>query len=405
MNRLAAALAVSMVLALAASASARGAEGPVPPVVPPPGTPHVDVTPPGVPEPALPSGPGAGVPPAAGPQGGGNATAPPVPDDGAPGVEVGPTSPGSPAPAPPAPVPVEADGHGDPAFWDLGGQAREAINDWFRGLVEDALAPSIDLIGRTLLSTPRLTNVERVRELWQLSLGIADALLVLLVIAAGAMVMGHETVQTRYALKDALPRLVLAGVAANASLALSGQFVVVANALSRGFLGAGETAQASDQLGLFIDGALEGGGIFLILLGLACAAVAVVLLVLYVVRAAVIVLLVCAAPLMLLAHALPQTQAIARMWWRGMTAALAVQVAQAFVLATAVRVFFSDDGTVVLGLTSSGGVINLLVALCLLWLLVKIPFWAKELAFSSRPSPVLRAARVYVTSLAPGRGA
>ena len=123
---------------------------------------------------------------------------------------------------------------------------------------------------------------------------------------------------------------------------------------------------------------------------------AVILLVLYIVRAALIVVLVCAAPLMLIAHALPQTEGLARLWWRGMTAALGVQVAQAFLLATAVRVFFTSEGHSALGLSVTGSLIDLLVALCLLWLLVKVPFWAKELAFSNRPSLAVRAAKTYV---------
>ena len=325
---------------------------------------------------------------------------PPATAQSVPGIVVGP-----PLPVPPPTTVlggrVDTDGASHPAFWDIPGRVRKAIDEWFRTLVEDALNPALELVGRTLLSTPQVTGVGRVSELWQYSLGIADALLVLVIVVAGALLMGHETVQTRYALKDALPRLVFAAVAANASLALSGQMVAVANALSSGFLSGGvDPAEASIRLRAFVVGAVASGGIFLILLGLVCAVFAVILLVLYVVRAALIVLLVCAAPLMLLGHALPYTDGLARLWWRGMTAALAVQVAQAFVLATAVRVFFTPDGDGALGLTVTGGLIDLLVALCLLWLLVKIPFWAKDIAFSSRPSIVVRAAKTYVLAQA-----
>jgi hypothetical protein len=128
---------------------------------------------------------------------------------------------------------------------------------------------------------------------------------------------------------------------------------------------------------------------------------AVVLLVLYIVRAALVVLLVCAAPLMLLCHALPQTEGVAHLWWRAMTAALAVQVAQSFVLAATLRIFFTPDGRDSLGLTSTGGLIDLLVALCLLWVLVKIPFWAKELAFRGHSrSSAVSTAKTYVLAKA-----
>ena len=105
---------------------------------------------------------------------------------------------------------------------------------------------------------------------------------------------------------------------------------------------------------------------------------------------------VAGAPLMLLMHALPQTDGLARLWWRGMVAALGVQVAQALVLATAVRVFFTSGGREALGLSVTGNLIDLLVCLCLFWILIKIPFWAKDLAFSPGRSTVTQIARSFV---------
>jgi hypothetical protein len=226
------------------------------------------------------------------------------------------------------------------------------------------------------------------------------------VIAGGVLVMSHETVQTRHALKDILPRVALAALAANASLALCGQLITIANALSAGLLGAGvDPGGAADRLGGLVVAAIGSGGIFLILLGLACAVVAVVLLILYIVRAALIVLLVCAAPLMLLCHALPQTDGLGRLWWRALIAALGVQVAQALVLTAAMNVFLTPDGGGALGLSVTGGLVDLLVVLCLLWILVRIPFWAKDLALSGRPSMVTRAAKTYVIAKVARAGA
>ena len=102
--------------------------------------------------------------------------------------------------------------------------------------------------------------------------------------------------------------------------------------------------QASVQLKGFILGSVASSGIFVILLGLVAAALAVVLLILFIVRATVVLILIAGAPVLLITHALPQTDGLARLWWRGMSAALGVQVAQALVLATAVRVFFNVGG-------------------------------------------------------------
>lgn len=313
------------------------------------------------------------------------------------GIEVGPPLPG--AGAPPPGDEYEGEKKDDPGLFDFGGKVREAINGWFRGLVEDALRPALRLVGQTLLATPRVTGEDRIRQLWQVTAGIANALLVLAILAGAALVMSHGSVQSRYSIKEILPRLIVAAVLVNASLALSGQMVAVANALSSGFVASGADAtEASGRLAGWVVAAVSGGGIFLIFLGLACAAFAVVLLVLYIVRAALIVLLVCAAPIMLLAHALPQTEGLAHLWWRAMLAALSVQVAQALTLAVAVRVFFTPEGHGALGLSATGGLIDLLVALCLLWVLLKIPFWAKEAVFSGRSSKVVNTARTYVVT-------
>ncbi|HTB50849.1 MAG TPA: hypothetical protein VK701_07715 [Solirubrobacteraceae bacterium] len=311
------------------------------------------------------------------------------------GIEVGPS-----LPSPPPPnrgAEVEAGKASHPGFFDIPGKVEEAINEWFASLVKDALDPAMVLVGRTLLSTPQIAGESEVRSYWQLSLGVADALLVLVVMAAGAIVMHHETLQTSYALKEFIPRLVIAGIASNASLALSGQMVAFANALSTGLLGNGvDPEQAGHTLELLVLHSIADGGIFLVLLGLACAVLAVALLILYLVRASLIVLLVCAAPLLLIAHGLPQTEGMARFWWRAMFAALGVQIAQALTLAAAVHVFFAS-GKSVLGVGTGGSLIDLLLVLCLFWVLLRIPFWAKEMAFSRRFSSTTgRMAKTYV---------
>ena len=111
--------------------------------------------------------------------------------------------------------------------------------------------------------------------------------------------------------------------------------------------------------------------------------------------AALIVLLVCAAPICLLAHGLPQTEGLARLWWRAMLGALGVQVAQALTLAAIVHVFFASSSSV-LGLSASGALIDLLLVICLFYVLLRIPFWVRELVFSGRPSTVGRVAKSYI---------
>ena len=313
-----------------------------------------------------------------------------------PGIQIGPPLPADQGGSQPGGQ-VNVGTESKPAWWDIPGRVRYGIDSWFRGLVTDALNPMLDLVGKTVLATPQVAGQGEVEQIWLISLGIADGLLVLFLLAAGALLMTNETLHSRYALKDALPRIAFGAIAANASLSLSGQLIAFANALSSGFLAGGvDPAQASVQLKDFILGAVAGSGIFVILLGLVAAALAVVLLILFIVRATVVLILIAGAPVMLITHALPQTDGLARLWWRGMTAALGVQVAQALVLATAVRVFFNSGGRAALGLSVTGNLIDLLVCLCLFWILIRIPFWAKDLAFSGRRTMVGQAARTYV---------
>ena len=312
------------------------------------------------------------------------------------GIQVGPPLPADQGGSQPGGQ-VNVGTESKPAWWDIPGRVRYGIDSWFRGLVTDALNPMLDLVGKTVLATPQVAGQGEVGQIWLISLGIADGLFVLFLLAAGALLMTNETLHSRYALKDALPRIAFGAIAANASLSLSGQLIAFANALSSGFLAGGvDPAQASVQLKDFILGAVAGSGIFVILLGLVAAALAVVLLILFIVRATVVLILIAGAPVMLITHALPQTDGLARLWWRGMTAALGVQVAQALVLATAVRVFFNSGGRAALGLSVTGNLIDLLVCLCLFWILIRIPFWAKDLAFSGRRTMVGQAARTYV---------
>lgn len=321
-------------------------------------------------------------------------------------VPAGPVAPADPFPAPPTTNPAgggnapSLGGSPHPGFFDIGGQITKAIDDWFSGLVNNALNPVLDLVGRTILSTPDFTAAGRARDLWFIAWGIANAIFVLMVVAAGAVAMGFETFQTSYTVKDLLPRLGLGWVAANASLELAHVAIGAANALTQAIVGQGATGPgalaATHQL---VTAALASGGIFVVLIGLAVVVLAIGLIGVYVVRVATMVVLVAAAPLFLCGHALPQTNGAARLWWRAMIGCLAVQVGQALILVTAVRVFFDADGRRALGLPG-GPLMDLLVVGCLFWLMLRLPSWASRLVFNARPNSGARLAKTYLVTRA-----
>lgn len=307
---------------------------------------------------------------------------------GPPGIQVGPggtTTPSSPVSG--SGGTVSGGSQPSPGLFDVTGHIEAAIDDWFRDLVTAALDPILTLLGHTLLATPDLTAQSRVAELWQMTEGIADSFLVLFVLVGGAIVMGYETIQTRTAIKDVLPRIVVAAVAVNASLSLAGLAISTADSLSQAVLGQGvDPSGAAVVLRQLVLGSLAGGGIFVVLLGGVVAVLAIVLLATYVVRLALVVLLIVAAPICLVCHALPQTEGLARLWWRAFSGTLAVQVAQSLVLVTALRVFLASGGPANLGIASTGGLVDLLVSACLCWVLVKIPSWVSRVVFSGSRS-------------------
>ena len=269
----------------------------------------------------------------------------------------------------------------------MAGRIRQAVNGWLRDLVASAIDPAVDLAARSVLATPDLAAPGgRVRELWGMSVGLANTGYVLLVCAGGVVLMTSETLQVRYTIKDVAPRLVVGLVASNTSLLLVGYGIQLANALSRALLGPGvDPAQARATLKAVLVFPLDDADVLLTLVALVVVVLALVLGASYVLRVAVLVALTVAGPLALACHALPHTEALARWWWRGVTACLAIPVAQSLALITGLRVFFHADQDRVLGL-GSARLVDLLVAVCLLWLLVRIPAWAGRMVFAGRPS-------------------
>ncbi|WP_068927412.1 conjugal transfer protein TrbL family protein [Planobispora rosea] len=275
----------------------------------------------------------------------------------------------------------------------IGGWVASWINDWFGTLVILALKPLLNLLAATLLTTPDLTTGGRVFDLWSTSAALANASFTVLLTLGAITAMGHQTVQTRYAVKEVLPRLALAVLAANTSFLTTGKVIEVANATSAALLGQDFDASRAVLTLRFLILPRDNREIFYILLGLVAVILLILLLITFVLRTALVLLLVIAAPLALAGLALPQTDGLARFWWRAFAGLLLIQVAQSLTLVTAVRVFFNQDGQLLLGIAPSGPLVNLLLALCLLIILVRIPAWISRQIFAAtrgRGSTIVR---------------
>jgi hypothetical protein len=273
----------------------------------------------------------------------------------------------------------------------------DQVLDWLTEAILACLNAIFDLITGILLTTPKVTALPQVRALTGRSVWIVDSVFVLVFVAAGVLVMvagGGE--QSRYTVKDLLPRLVVGFTAAHFSQLACAQLIDLANALT----------------GAISDGGYDGAGAFTAIQNHLRAAqdhtVALLFLVLILIitvlvvttafqvigRFTALLVMTSIAPLALACHALPQTDGIARLWWRSYTGCLAIPVAQAFFLTAGERTLLDPTTMLpVLGLPADpGGTLNLLVVVVLLWTTVKIPgLMARWAGRSARGGNVLGA--------------
>ncbi|HEY3472048.1 MAG TPA: hypothetical protein VGL47_43420 [Amycolatopsis sp.] len=299
-----------------------------------------------------------------------------------------------PSTPPPGEVPDGAGGDAaECGLTDLTGCMVVAASTLLAAVVAAGLNPLLDLLGKTLLTTPEPDQLPGLGAVWTGSWHILLTTYVILVLLAGLIIMSYQTLQARYTVKEVAPRLVIGFLAGTLSLFLMTKGVQVANALSAAVLGEGVApAQMTRSLITMVQGALHGGGIFLGILGLVLVAMLLVLLVVFVVRVIVTILLVAAAPIALMFHALPHTEGIAYLWWKCCGGVLAIQVGQSLTLVVTVRVFFAPGGFTIFG-PSLSSLMNLLLCIALMYVLIKIPFWFLAPLRSGRSSLLGRIAR------------
>ncbi|WP_422733848.1 hypothetical protein ACN26Y_28405 [Micromonospora sp. WMMD558] len=254
----------------------------------------------------------------------------------------------------------------------------DQILDWLAAAILECLEALFGVISRALLVTPNVTGLPQVQALTGRSVLVVDTVFVLAFVAAGVLTMtagGSEA--SRYTVKDLLPRLIVGFVAAHFSQLWCGTLIDLANALT-----AALTTPEGDS-----DGALSairtqvtgGQDKTSLLLFVVCVAIIAVLLAAtafsVIVRFAVVLVLTAAAPLALACHALPQTDPVARLWWRSYLGVLAVPVVQGFTLYAGQWMLTDPQHLLpVLGLpVEPGGLINLFVVMVMLWTTLRVP--------------------------------
>ncbi|WP_256804653.1 hypothetical protein [Frankia sp. ACN10a] len=362
---------------------------------------------------------GGSTPSTSNPPGGGTGTgtsSPPCADDDADCLPQ-PTAPPPPTPHTTPTTPDTGDGGGGGGGGAVGWITRgitSAINSFFRSLVTAALNPLLDLLGRTLLTTPKPSDLPAIGELWTTSWGITVATYSILIMIGGITIMMFQSVQARTSIKEITPRIPLGFLAATLSQFLAGKAIEIANPLPAAILGQGlDPDTASQQLRNIILGAIAppigptgatgvvNRSIFFIFLGLFLAGSIVALLCTYIARITITVALIGIAPLALSGHALPQTEKIAYWWWKAFFSCISIQISQSFVLIASFKVFFAPGGFTVFG-PKPDGLVNLLAAITLIYFLFKIPFWMMPKIGQGGGSVLGRIVRAYVTGRALG---
>ncbi len=274
-------------------------------------------------------------------------------------------------------------------------QLIETIVTWCAKMIVGGLDILWNLLAATVFVSPDVTVLPQVQAVSGTSLAIVNTSYVLAFLWMAILVMGRDTIQSRYGPGELIPRLVIGLIGANLAMPLCGQLIGLANALTSALTSQDITAPDSmRQMRTVVTGSLadqsgnDPGSFLLVLLGLVIAVLVGMLVVQWIIRLGVLVVAVGVAPIALALHGTPQTEPAAKLWWRTMLGTLGTVVIQAVALHTTLTVFLSPQANLpALGLPGDPGVVmNLLIVLCLLWAILKVPSMMRRYVTKSSPS-------------------
>lgn len=313
---------------------------------------------------------------------GGIALAHPAPAHAAlapPAIAPSVVAPAAPPAAPAGLAPPSGIGF-NPWDWIIGHYVAGPLRSAAKAQVRSALQ-----LSKASMLTPDLTSESRVTQIWQLTLEIADALLLLLVIVGAVMVVAGDW--TYLEAKALAPRVVVAGVAMNLSLVIAGQAITWSNALVLGFLSFGDSSVSSG----FADAVSATHAPLLMALLLV---VVTLLVVANVLRLVVVVVMVVGAPLLNVFGVLPATDGIARVWWRALAACLIAPGVQALLMVLAVWLAASSNSPI-LGISpgESGQLLDTVLIVVVVALMAISPLWMLKRALGQGHGYLGRALR------------
>jgi hypothetical protein len=282
------------------------------------------------------------------------------------------------------------------------------VLDWFAKTIVGALSGLWDLLSGSVFVSPDVTQLPQVTAFASTSLGIVNVSYVLAFMWMAVLVLGRDTIQSTYGLGELIPRLVIGLIAANLAVPLCSALIEVANAVTAALTGQditnpGSTRQLQTITAIALKDADAGvpTGFLLLVVGLLIAGLVAALVVQWIIRVGVLIVVVGIAPIALALHGTPHTEGAAKLWWRTLLGTLGTVVMQAVALHTTLTVFFNNPDPALVQIrglpTGRGAVMNLLIVVCLLWGVVKIPSLMRRYITQTRPSAMGMIVRVVLT--------
>jgi len=271
----------------------------------------------------------------------------------------------------------------------------ESILTWFATAIVGSLNLLWDLLAASVFTSPDVTVLPQVRTFSATSLGIVNTAYVLALLAVFLLIMGRDTIQTRYGPGELIPRLVIGLIAANFAMPLCSTLIQLANAITGALTSQEITSPGSMlQMRTIVTGGLTNqtgnspASFLMLLIGLVIAVMVGMLLIQWIVRLGILIVAVGIAPIALALHGTPFTEPAAKLWWRTILGVLGTVVAQAVALHTTLKIFLDPNANLpALGLPGDPGVVlHLLVVVCLLWATLKIPTMMRRYVTKSSPS-------------------
>ena len=195
---------------------------------------------------------------------------------------------------------------------------------------------------------------------WKFCLGLTDLFLVVILLFLGIVNILHIQYDT-YAIKKALPLLIIGVILANFSLLIMRMMIDVSNILTQSFMGGKDPGTAvhdlivdfglsKNQLPAFASGWTTVGGLFLaIFFSFFVIAGFIILGVMFYIRYAAILLLGMIAPLAFVCLAFPPTQSLFKQWWGWATKFIFMKPIAMFLIMVATKAKGSGAGTGITG--------------------------------------------------------